>query len=177
MENTVINTNTLSKLPSLSEAHVEYTKSFSSSAQMVFQSELGISLVERSCSLKNSTKPSYPCCINIGFFIENVMTGQVVYAMSNEFTAHVTQKMLVGVDPEEQKALQLSSIGELGNMISGRATKNISDDNQIMTITPPTVFYSQGSPMSVDFIQIPTIVLILDSTFGCLEVSIGFKQR
>lgn len=161
----------------LNAIQTKYTKAFFASAEKVLASELNIPFIKRSSSLKNSTKPSYPCCVSIGFFAEKILTGQVVYAMSNEFANYIVQGMLPDTDAGEQKRLQNSCIGELGNMISGRATKEISNGKRPMTITPPTVFYAQDSNMSIDFVELSTIVLILDSEFGPLEINIGLKER
>ncbi len=171
-----MNEKLLGKTIMVNDQRVKYMKAFSSSAKMILQSELDISLVERSSSLKSSTKPSYPCCISIGFALEGGLNGQVVYAMSNELAAHITQKMLSDIGSVEQEELQASCIGELGNIISGRATRDLTSDDQIMNITPPTVFYSHNSSVSIHFVQIPTAVSILDSTFGPFEISIGLSR-
>ena len=161
----------------LNDTQIKYIDVFFASAQKILNSELSISLIKRSASLRNSTRPSYPCCVSIGFFVGNALTGQVVYAMSNTFANYIVQGMLPNTEPADQKRLQNSCIGELGNMISGRATREIASTQQVMKMTPPTVFYSRGAAMGVDFVKIPTTVLILDSEHGALEINIGLQER
>ena len=162
----------------LNKTQTKYTKAFLASAEQILDAELGIHFTKCPPSLKNTTKPNYPCCVVIGFFIENTLEGQVVYAMSNQFANYITRAMLPDTESLEQNRLQNSCIGELGNMILGRATKGIASNGQIVKFTPPTVFHSQKSTMkmSIDFVALPTVVLILDSKYGALEINIGFKE-
>ena len=83
--------------------------------------------------------------------------------------------MLPGKLPFEQKKMLTSCVGELGNMISGKATIELAGANSIVEITPPTVVV--GKINRIDFHEVPTISLIMDSTAGAVEINIAFLEK
>ena len=151
-----------------------YSAAFVKSTEYVFQKELGISLKKRSLNVKNSSKPNFPLSIAIGF-IGSSLKGQVVYSMSIEAGSAFARQMLPDLIPAKQKEMLHSILGEVANMISGQASITLAGNEDRIDITPPIII--DGTTVEFDFLAIPTIVLIFDSTVGSLEVNIAFQEK
>jgi chemotaxis protein CheX len=80
--------------------------------------------------------------------------GVVLYGMSKTTSLGIVSRIL---DQEfgEFDNLAQSGIGELGNVISGKATINLSEAGFQTTISPPTLIIGQGAQIStLDFSRI-----------------------
>ena len=75
--------------------------------------------------------------------------------------------------PYQQKKMIHDVLGEVANMISGMASIKLAGDNDKINITPPVVIRGENE---FDFLKVPTIVVLLDSTIGSLEINIAFKE-
>ena len=67
-----------------------------------------------------------------------------------------------------------SSIAELANIITGRTTIQLSGQDKVLHITPPTIIL--GRDFSISFVKLKTISVNLSSRFGTLEVNIAIKE-
>ena len=153
---------------------LNYVKTFIASVTSIFSSEMGVTLKKRSATVRNSSKPAFQVVTIVGF-VADTFKGQVVYSMSREFSEHIAKAMLPGKLPVEQKKMLTSCVGELGNMISGKASIDLAGANSIVEITPPTVVVGEIS--KIDFYEVPTISLVMDSTVGALEVNLAFQEK
>ena len=162
----------------------KYIEAFENSAAYIFKSEIGIELKKSSVSIKNTQVPALPICVCIGF-VDNNVSGQVIYSTTLDFTEKVAKLMMPTKSQIEQKKYLYSCIAELSNMISGRATMYIGSLDHVMQITPPLVFKlenqsatnTSGEKILLDFLSNTSIGLLLDSILGCLEINISFKQN
>lgn len=153
---------------------IHYSQIFVDSAINIFRKELKIEVLKkRNIILKNSPIPSFYYAVIIGF-MDKVIKGQVVYSMPDEFGKNIAKIMMPGLLPVEYKKLITESLGELANLISGYSTAKLSkDDSNPMEITPPVVL--KGENIQFDFLKVPCICVVLDSTLGCLEINIAFQ--
>ena len=153
---------------------IDYLKIFIASVSSIFSTEVGVDLKKRSVNVKNSNKPTFQVVVIIAF-VADFFKGQVVYSMSTEFAEHVAKSMLPGKLPMEQKKLLGSCVGELGNMVSGKASIALAGTSSVVDITPPTVV--MGEISSIEFYEVPTISIVMDSTKGALEINVAFQER
>lgn len=152
----------------------DYVEIFIPSVASVFFTEIGIHLKKRSTTIKKSSKPGFQVTTVVGFVSKN-FKGQVVYSMSLEFAEYIAKSMLSGKLPVEQKKLLTSCVGELGNIISGKASIELAGTSSVVEIIPPIVL--TGAVNTVDFYEVPTISLVMDSTVGALEINIAFQEE
>ncbi len=143
------------------------------SAVNVLQKEANIQLKRRSLSVRKSSTPTFPLAIIIGF-IGGGIRGQVVYSLSDDFIKTLTKAYKPDLLPIRRKELTLSILCEVANMISGNATISLAGDDALISVTPPVVIQAQG--MMMDFIKVPTVCLMLDSSGGSLEINIAFEE-
>ena len=150
----------------------DYASIFIRSAVDVFNRELSVPLKKRSLNIKHSSKPSYPLSIVIGF-VGTSVKGQVVYSMTEEVGVMFVKKMFPNMLPVKQREMLDDILGEVANMISGKASIMIAGNDSMIDITPPIVITGESN---FHFLQVPTIVLILDSSLGSLEINIAFRE-
>ncbi len=151
----------------------DYAAVFIESAAVVFQHELATSLKKRAVSIKSNSKPVFPLSIIIGF-VASSFKGQVVYSMGKDMGEAIVRRMAPGLLPVQQKEMIYSCLGELANMISGKASVIMAGTEEMIDITPPLVAINETK---FDFLAVPTIVLTLDSTLGAFTIGIAFQER
>ena len=93
--------------------------------------------------------------------------------MSQDVGEAFTKRMMPDLLPYQQKKMLHDVLGEVANMISGMASIKLAGDDDTINITPPVVIRGESE---FDFLKVPTIVVLLDSTIGSLEINIAFKE-
>lgn len=151
----------------------EYANPFITSAVKVFRKEIGIELSRKSLIKKTSPMPSQDISIIIG--VTGPIKGQVVYSMDINFAEAVCKAMLPGKVPAEVRKMTHSAVSELANMITGMASIDLAGEDQLINITPPTVF--SGPALRVDFLNLPTISLGFISQMGSMEINIALTEN
>ena len=151
----------------------EYANVFIKSAVKVFQHEIGIGLSRKSLTKKNAPLPSLP--ISIVFGVTGHIRGQVVYSMDESFAFEVAKAMIPNRLPNEVRKLVNSAVSEIANMITGQASIPLAGETNLIQLTPPAVF--TGRDMKVDFLNIPTLALVMISEIGTLEINIAFTEE
>ena len=122
--------------------------------------------------IKEDATPSNEISVIIG--ITGFIEGQVVYSLKE----HTAERIAQAVKPNEQVKVDAdfieSSIAEISNIITGRATIELSGKDKILYITPPSII--MGKDYSIKFLKSKTISVSLGSRFGTLEVNIAIKE-
>ena len=151
----------------------EYVNIFIASAVNVFQKELNIHLSRKDLKKKPSPLPSFTISIVIG--ITGALGGQVVYSMDSEFATKVAHAMLPNLLPAELKKMENSAVSEISNIITGQASIALAGDKDKIDLTPPVVLMAKD--LKIDFLQVPTIGLVLISEIGELEINIALVEK
>ena len=145
---------------------------FISNAVSVIEHLAHIKFEKTDLIIKEDPAPSNEISIIIGLtgFIE----GQVVYSLKEHTAARIAE----AVKPNERIKVDSdfieSSIAEIANIITGRATIELSGKDKILYITPPSVII--GKNYSIGFLKLKTISVNLGSRFGTMEVNIAIKK-
>ncbi|MCK4797007.1 MAG: chemotaxis protein CheX [Spirochaetes bacterium] len=151
---------------------VEWVNPFISNAIQVIEQLAGIRFEKVDLSLKEDTTPTNEISVIIG--ITGFIQGQVVYSLKE----HTAQRIAQEVRPNEgivvDKAFIESAIAEISNIITGRATIELSGKDNILHITPPSIII--GRNYTISFIKLKTISVNLSSRFGTIEVNIAIKE-
>lgn len=99
------------------------------------------------------------------------INGRVILDMEKKTAIQFAEKMNFE-DIGEFNDLVRSSMGEIGNMISGRAISVLQNQGYDFSITPPTLF--EGDNMTVTTPNsLPTVVVPLDTIFGKILVNLA----
>ncbi|MBV8719401.1 MAG: chemotaxis protein CheX, partial [Chloroflexi bacterium] len=97
---------------------VEFVNPFIQAAREVLESELGGEVQRGNLHLKKSAFTTDEITALVG--VTGKVSGMVLYSMSQETALGIVSRMM-GQQFEEFDALAQSGIGEVGNVITGRA--------------------------------------------------------
>ena len=150
-------------------AHLE---PFVAAARDVLEQELGCEVRAGKLAVAADTCTSQEVTAIIG--IVGQLTGMAMYGMS-EATALAIVGQLMGSPVEELDDLALSGIGELANVITGRATTLIARLGLHVDIAPPVLLQGAGSRVSTAGIQRLVVPLVTD--FGTVEAQLAVKEK
>ncbi len=150
-----------------------YTGDFVRSAETIFEEEAHLYLKRKNIEKKNELKPTQPIIIVIG--VSGSVNGQVVFSMDRDFAYLVTEAMMGNRNPNEVRQMVNSTICEIANMITGRATIEWAGDDGLITITPPTIFIDSGK--RTEFHHIPTVSLNFASEIGALKIDLSLQAE
>ncbi|MCB1215782.1 chemotaxis protein CheX [bacterium] len=101
------------------------------------------------------------------------LTGQFVMGFSMEVGLNMARTMMGNPDYEQFDELCQSAIGELGNMICGMTSAELTGMGYICDIAPPAVLVNEHASMSFG---VPTLIAQPVSTrFGEFRICIGMS--
>ena len=149
---------------------VEFVNPFIQAAHEVLESELGEEASRGNLRLQKSAVTTDEVTALVG--VTGKVTGMVLYSMSQETALGIVSRMM-GREFEEFDALAQSGIGELGNVITGRAGVLLSDAGYSSNITPPALVVGKGTMVTT--LDLNRLVFPLETAVGSLEVQVVLK--
>jgi chemotaxis protein CheX len=149
---------------------VEFVSPFIDAASEVLESELGGAVRRGALRLHKSAVTTDEVTAIVG--VTGTVNGLVLYSMS-QATALAIVSRSMDRDFQEFDALAQSGIGELGNVITGRAGVLLSEAGYASNISPPSVVV--GKDTLVTTLDLNRLVLPLQTELGGLEVQIVLR--
>ena len=104
--------------------------------------------------------------------VTGALSGAVLYRMS-EATALAIVGQMMGQSFSQLDALARSGVGELGNVITGRAGVLLERAGVRAEIAPPMLIVGRGGLMSS--LDIPRLVVPLQTSAGPIDLQIALK--
>ena len=152
----------------------EWANPFISNAIDVIEQLAHIKFERTELSVKEDTTPTNDISIIIG--ITGFIQGQVVYSLKEHTANRIANEVKPNKDVIVNEEFIESSIAEIANIITGRATIDLTaKNNEILYITPPSVVI--GKDYSISFLKLKTISVKLGSRFGTMEINIAIKEN
>jgi chemotaxis protein CheX len=105
--------------------------------------------------------------------VTGALSGAVMYRMSEATALAIVGKMM-GQKFGELDALARSGVGELGNVITGRAGVLLERAGVSADIAPPMLIVGRGGIMSS--LDIPRLLVPLQTSAGGIDLQIALKQ-
>src|SRR5216683_152086 len=149
---------------------VEFVNPFIQAASEVLDSELGTETRRGNLRLHKSAFTTDEVTALVG--VTGTLSGLVLYSMSQATALGIVSKM-IGQDFNEFDALAQSGIGELGNVITGRAGVLLSEAGYPSNITPPALVIGEGTMVTT--LDLVRLVLPLETDVGDLEIQVVLK--
>ena len=149
---------------------VEFVNPFIQAATEVLESELGGESQRGELRLQKSAVTTDEVTAIV--CVTGTVAGLVLYSM-NETTALAIVSRTMNQDFREFDALAQSGIGELGNVITGRAGVLLSQAGYPSNMTPPAVVVGKGTMVTT--LDLSRLVLPLETAVGSLEVQIVLR--
>src|SRR4051794_36589623 len=96
----------------------------------------------------------------------------VLYSMSQDTALNIVSRMM-GQEFDEFDMLAQSGIGELGNVITGRAGVLLAEAGYASNITPPALVVGKGTMITT--LDLNRLVFPLETEVGDLEIQVVLK--
>jgi chemotaxis protein CheX len=106
--------------------------------------------------------------------VTGALSGAVMYRMSEANALAVVGQMM-GRKFDELDALARSGVGELGNVITGRAGVLLERAGVRAEIAPPMLIVGRGGVLSS--LDIPRLLIPLDTAAGEIDLQLALKKR
>jgi chemotaxis protein CheX len=149
---------------------VEFVNPFIQAASEVLDVELGSETQRGNLRLHKSAFTTDEVTALVG--VTGTLSGLVLYSMSQATALGIVSKM-IGQDFDEFDALAQSGIGELGNVITGRAGVLLSEAGYPSNITPPALVIGKGTMITT--LDLHRLVFPLQTEVGSLEIQVVLK--
>ena len=149
---------------------VEFVNPFIQAATEVLESELGGESQRGELRLHKSAVTTDEVTAIVG--VTGTVMGLVLYSM-NETTALAILSRTMNQDFGEFDALAQSGIGELGNVITGRAGVLLSQAGYPSNMTPPAVVVGKGTMVTT--LDLNRLIFPLETEVGDLEIQVVLK--
>jgi chemotaxis protein CheX len=151
---------------------VEFVNPFIQAASEVLESELGGEASRGELRLHKSSFTTDEVTALVG--VTGQVSGMVLYSMSQETAIGIVSRMM-GSDFQEFDAIAQSGIGELGNVITGRAGVLLSEAGYASNITPPALVVGKGTMITT--LDLNRLVFPLKTDVGQLEIQVVLKAK
>jgi chemotaxis protein CheX len=149
---------------------VEFVNPFIQAAREVLESELGAEAKRGNLRLQKSAFTTDEITALVG--VTGTVSGMVMYSMSEQTALGIVSRMM-GQDFDEFDALAQSGIGELGNVITGRAGVLLAEAGYPSNITPPALVVGKGTMVTT--LDLNRLIFPLETEAGDLEVQVVLK--
>jgi len=152
---------------------VEFINPFIEAASQVLEEIAQLKSERGALRLKNTNEPFRDVCAIIGLVGD--VQGQVIYGFDQTTARSVVSKMMMGAEVTEFDEMARSALGELGNIISGKASIGMEELGLMIDLSPPTLVMAQNVHIST--LKIPMIVVPLDTECGIIDLYVGIEQK
>lgn len=150
---------------------VKFLNPFLDSAAEVLKKEVQVDISRGAITVQQSALTTNDVTVLIN--LVGQIQGVVLYEVSKETAMKFVSKMLDQSFTEFNNLAQ-SGIAELGNVISGKATVELSKAGLDSTISPPTMIIGKGTQIST--IDFPRIVVPITTELGEVSVHLALKE-
>ena len=149
---------------------VAFVNPFIQAASEVLDSELRSETQRGGLRLHTSAVTTDEITALVG--VTGTLNGLVLYSMSQATALGIVSRM-IGKQFDEFDALAQSGIGELGNVITGRAGILLSEAGYPSNITPPALVMGKGTMITT--LDLHRLVFPLQTEVGSLEIQVVLK--
>jgi chemotaxis protein CheX len=151
---------------------VEFVNPFIVAATEVIEAELGASAERGTLRMQKSAHTTDEVTAVVG--VTGRVAGLVMYSMSEETARAIVSRVMGRAFPELDELAQ-SGIGELGNVITGRAGVLLAEAGYPSNISPPSLLL--GREAMVTTLELNRLVFPLETSAGTLEIQVVLKEQ
>jgi chemotaxis protein CheX len=149
----------------------EFINPFLQASNEVLESELGTSPQRGQVGLQKSAYTTDDVTAVVG--VTGSLAGVVMYVMTEATARGIVSKMM-GQDFDKFDALAQSGIGEIGNVITGRATVLLAEAGYPSDLAPPMLIVGRGTLVTT--LDMQRLVIPLETEFGKIEIQVALRQ-
>lgn len=137
----------------------------------VLEKEVQAQIVKGKITLEKSAYTTEDVSILIG--LTGQVEGMVIYGMSEDTAKSIVSRMM-GQDWHLLDEMAQSAIGELGNMITGHASMELSKEGFESRISPPMLIVGDGTLIST--LDIQRLIVPLKTQYGMFNIHLALRN-
>ena len=150
----------------------EFINPFLQAASEVLEAELGSPPLRGPVGLQRSSYTTDDVTAVVA--VAGQVAGLVLVVMT-EVTARAIVSQMMGQEFAELDELAQSGIGEIGNVITGRATVLLAEAGYPSNVAPPMLIVGRGTLVST--LDMQRLVIPLETALGRVEVQVALKAE
>lgn len=151
--------------------NVKFLNPFVEAAYQVLQAEARLNISRGELSLDK--EPYSTDDITIIISLVGQVMGNVIYSLNNQMAIALASRMMEE-DLKSLSALAQSSIAELANVITGRASVLLAQAGYESVISPPTFLMGKGAIIStLDFAR---LIVPLNCEIGSMTIHLALRE-
>ena len=150
---------------------VEFVNPFLEAASEVLDAELGGEALRGTLRLHKTAVTTDEVTAVVG--VTGTLQGLVLYSMSQATALRIVSRVMAQ-EFAEFDAIAQSGIGELGNVITGRAGVLLERAGIRADIAPPMLIVGRGGLMSS--LDIPRLLVPLETRVGTIDLQIALRK-
>lgn len=150
----------------------DVVQAFVSAAHEVLMQEMGEPVEPQKIKLQGGPYATREVTVVIG--LAQDIEGAVILSMSKATAVHYVSRVM-GEQIDELDELAQSGIGELGNVIAGRAGVVLGEKGFQTLIAPPTIILGHNTILSTLGLQ--RLVVPVQTPLGVVELQLAAKER
>lgn len=150
---------------------VEFIDPFIRAAFSVLEQFIQDTPVRGALAIRPSTFTSQQVTIMAG--VNGDIEGMALYGMSLDTAQKIACAMMCE-ESAEMDAMAWSAISELGNIVTGQATRLLYEAGLECDITPPSVLRGTNIQVST---RVPAIVVPVTTKFGQIEINVAMEEN
>jgi len=151
--------------------NVKFLKPFVEAAYEVLKVEAGITASRGEISLQKSAYTANDVTVIIS--LVGQVEGVVLYGMSEQTAIGIVSK-IIGQPFEAFDELAQSGIGELGNVITGQASRRLSEAGFEVDISPPTMLLGKDTVIST--LDFQRLLVPLETELGQFHIVLALRE-
>ncbi|MFZ5641469.1 MAG: chemotaxis protein CheX [Bacillota bacterium] len=153
---------------------IEFIRPFIVTTQEVLNTELNrtVSMEKGEMNLEQTSYTTQDITVIIG--VIGAVQGIVMYGLAERTAKNIVSAMLGQPVPVFDRMVE-SAIAEMGNVITGIASRELEKAGYPCTLAPPTVVSGRGvviSTLSIKRLQIPLL-----TDLGQIDLSVALRER
>ena len=148
----------------------KYLNPIIAATDSVFQTMLSLKPEKGKVSIQKEITTDKEANVIIG--MTGDIKGSIVYSFSKDMALEVVENMS-GMKMEELDKFVTSAMGELGNIISGKATTGLAEQDLSCDIVPPQIVTGKDINISSESSQV--LMVNFNTDLGDFDVSFAIK--
>ncbi len=152
--------------------NIEFLNPFIAAANEVLQREVHAEASKGEIHLQRSAYTTTEVTTMLSIVGE--VQGMVLFGMPISMALALVSEMM-GQPFAEFDDLAQSGIGELGNVITGRASTMLSANGYTANLSPPTLIIGKG--VMVSTLDFQRLVIPLKTQYGTMEIHIALREK
>ena len=150
----------------------DVVQAFVSAAHEVLMQEMGEPAEPQKVKLQGGPYTTKEVTVIIG--LAQDIEGAVILGMSTETAVRYVSRVM-GEEMDELDELAQSGIGELGNVIAGRAGVVLGEKGYQTVIAPPAIILGHATVLST--LSLQRLVLPVETPLGVVELQLAAKEK